>query len=221
MTLPSPRSTAQQPGVAAAGSVSGGAARVAGTRRSASGGRVAGQSYAPPAPRTVGTGSNWPYRDYSDVQPAALRETYEWWQAICRDVPPRRRARGWEQADRARESSIALSTVRRIERGEWTAAHNLFLVCSVLGLRVEQTVDVTDPKRPDVSTRAAPPGRSGLRVRVHRGWRVFLRAGRGRARRPPPPRDVGSRRLRGQQALTVDVLDRGATAGGRRRGWPG
>jgi transcriptional regulator with XRE-family HTH domain len=103
----------------------------------------------------VGTGSNWPYRDYSDVQPPALRETYEWWQAICRDVPPRRRARGWEQADLAREAGIALNTVQRIERGEWTAAHNLLLVCAVLGLRVEQTVDVTDPKRPDVSTRAA------------------------------------------------------------------
>ncbi|WP_281283468.1 helix-turn-helix domain-containing protein [Modestobacter excelsi] len=123
-----------------------------------SGGRVAGQSYAPPAPKSAGTGSNWPFRDYTDVQPAALREAYEWWQDICRDVAPRRRARRMEQADLARDAGISLNTVQRIERGDWTAAHNLFLVCSVLGLRIEQTVEVADPRPPSPADRAARRG---------------------------------------------------------------
>jgi hypothetical protein len=41
------------------------------------------------------------------------------------------------------------------ERGEWVAAHNLFLVCSVLGLRIEQTVEVADPRPAAPADRAA------------------------------------------------------------------
>jgi ribosome-binding protein aMBF1 (putative translation factor) len=106
---------------------------------------VAGTAYAPPSPRDAGSGGNWPNRDYSSIKPRSLREAYQWWQQICRDVAPRRRARGWEQQQLADEAGNALNTVQRIERGEWTAAHNLFLVCAVLGLRIEQTVDVPTP----------------------------------------------------------------------------
>jgi transcriptional regulator with XRE-family HTH domain len=91
------------------------------------------------------------------VEPRSLRESYEWWQAIARDVADRRRARRWEQPDVARAAGVALNTVQRIERGQWTAVHNLFAVCSVLGLRIEQTVDVTDPRPP------APVGRAAMR----------------------------------------------------------
>lgn len=45
--------------------------------------------------------------------------------------------------------------MQRIERGEWTAVHNLFFVCSVLGLRIEQTVDVADPRPPLPADREA------------------------------------------------------------------
>jgi transcriptional regulator with XRE-family HTH domain len=155
VTLPPPRPTVPQARPLPAGPASGPGTRVAGARRPRTGGRVAGQSYAPPAPKSAGKGSSWPFRDYTEVHPAALRETYEWWQDICRDVAPRRRARRMEQADLARDAGISLNTVQRIERGDWTAAHNLFLICSVLGLRVEQTVDVTDPRHPDTSDRAA------------------------------------------------------------------
>jgi transcriptional regulator with XRE-family HTH domain len=79
-------------------------------------------------------------------------------------VPPRRRARSWEQQQLADEAGIALNTVQRIERGEWVAAHNLFQVCSVLDLRVEQTVDLDDPPQafgkgsdPDRDRRLARP----------------------------------------------------------------
>jgi len=126
--------------------VAGTSARAAGPGRPRTGGRVAGKSYAPPAPREAGHGARrWPNRDYSGVQPRALREAYQWWQQICRDVAPRRRSRGWEQEQLAEEAGIALNTVQRIERGEWVAAHNLFQVCSVLDLRVAQTVDIHDP----------------------------------------------------------------------------
>jgi hypothetical protein len=40
-----------------------------------------------------------------------------------------------------------VNRLQRIERGEWVAAHNLFQVCSVLDLRVAQTVDVNDPSQ--------------------------------------------------------------------------
>ncbi|MCZ2849012.1 helix-turn-helix transcriptional regulator [Modestobacter sp. VKM Ac-2978] len=143
----------------------GSSARVAGPRRPQTGGRVAGKAYAPIAPREAGSDeSRWPHRDYSDVQPRSLREAYQWWQQICRGVPPRRRSRGWEQQQLAEESGIALNTVQRIERGEWVAAHNLFQVCSVLDLRVEQTVDLDDPAQafgkgsdPDRDRRLARP----------------------------------------------------------------
>jgi DNA-binding Xre family transcriptional regulator len=122
------------------------AGHVAGARRVQTGGRVAGKSYAPLAPRLAGHGNRrWPNCDYSQVQPRPLREAYVWWQQICKDVPVRRHTRGWEQQRLAEEAGIALNTVQRIERGEWVAAHNLFQVCSVLDLRVEQTVDVDDP----------------------------------------------------------------------------
>lgn len=127
----------------------------AGPVRPRSGGRVAGQAYAPPAPATAGSGYAWPFRDYADVEPRPLREAYEWWQAIARDVADRRRARRWEQSQVADAAGVSLNTVQRIERGEWTAVHNLFLVCSVLGLRVEQTVDVADPRPPAPADRAA------------------------------------------------------------------
>lgn len=71
MTLPPPRPTVPQARPAAAGP----GTRVAGARRPRTGGRVAGQSYAPPAPKSAGKGSSWPFRDYTDVNPAALRET--------------------------------------------------------------------------------------------------------------------------------------------------
>jgi DNA-binding XRE family transcriptional regulator len=113
--------------------------------RPRSGGRIAGQAYAPPAPAASGSGYAWPFRDYADVEPRPLREAYQWWQAIARDAADRRRARRWEQSQVADAAGVALNTVQRIERGEWTAAHNLFLVCAVLGLRIEQTVDVPTP----------------------------------------------------------------------------
>ena len=127
----------------------------AASSRSRSGGRVAGQAYAPPAPATAGSGYAWPFRSYTDVEPRPLREAYEWWQAIAQDVADRRRARRWEQADVADAAGVALNTVQRIERGEWVAAHNLFFVCSVLGLRVEQTVAVADPRPPAPADRAS------------------------------------------------------------------
>jgi hypothetical protein len=34
--------------------------------------------YAPPPPAEAGSGSAFPRRDYSDVQPRPLREAYEW-----------------------------------------------------------------------------------------------------------------------------------------------
>ena len=105
-------------------------------QRPRTGGRVAGQAYAPPAPATAGSEYAWPFRDYSDVEPRPLREAYQWWQAIARDVADRRRARRWEQSDVADAAGVALNIVQRIERGEWVVDHNLFIVCSVLGLRV-------------------------------------------------------------------------------------
>lgn len=63
-----------------------------------------------------------------------------------------------EQADLARDAGISLNTVQRIERGEWVAGHNLFVVCSVLGLRIEQTVEVADPRPPSSADRAARRG---------------------------------------------------------------
>jgi transcriptional regulator with XRE-family HTH domain len=107
--------------------------------------RVAGTAYAPPSPRDAGSGGNWPNRDYSGIKPRSLREAYQWWQQNCRDVAPRRRARGWEQQQLAEEAGISVNTLQRIERGEWVAAHNLFQVCSVLDLGVAQTVDIHDP----------------------------------------------------------------------------
>lgn len=124
--------------------VAGTAARAAGARRARTGGRVAGTAYAPPAPAEAGDGGRWPHRDFSAVEPGPLREAYESWQAICRDVAPRRRARWWEQTDLATAAGIAVNTVQRIERGQWVAAHNLLMVCSALGLQIEQTVDVAD-----------------------------------------------------------------------------
>ena len=124
-------------------------------QRPRTGGRVAGQAYAPSAPATAGSGYAWPFRDYTGAEPRQLREAYQWWQAIARDVADRRRARRWEQADVADAAGVALNTVQRIERGEWVAAHNLFLVCSVLGLRIEQTVEVADPRPAAPADRAA------------------------------------------------------------------
>jgi transcriptional regulator with XRE-family HTH domain len=124
-------------------------------QRPRTGGRVAGQAYAPSAPATAGSGYAWPFRDYTGVEPRQLREAYQWWQAIARDVADRRRARRWEQADVADAAGVALNTVQRIERGEWVAAHNLLLVCSVLGLRIEQTVEVADPRPAAPADRAA------------------------------------------------------------------
>lgn len=72
-----------------------------------------------------------------------LRQAYQWWQEIAKDVADRRRVRDWEQKDVAEAAGVS---VQRIERGEWTAVHNLFFVCSALGLRIEQTVEVTDPR---------------------------------------------------------------------------
>jgi transcriptional regulator with XRE-family HTH domain len=136
----------------------------AATRRARTGGRVAGTAYAPPSPRDAGSGDNWPNRDYSSIKPRSLREAYQWWQQICRDVAPRRRARGWEQQQLAEEAGISVNTLQRIERGEWVAAHNLFQVCSVLDLRVAQTVDLDDPAQdfgkgsdPDRDRRLARP----------------------------------------------------------------
>ena len=129
--------------------------RAAGARRARTGSRVAGTAYAPPAPAVAGAGNRFPYRDYADVEPRALREAYESWQAIARDVADRRRARRWEQTQVADAAGVALNTVQRIERGEWVAAHNLFLVCAVPDLRVEQTVDVADPRPPTPADRAA------------------------------------------------------------------
>lgn len=127
----------------------------AGPVRPRSGGRVAGQAYAPAAPATAGSGYAWPFRDYADVEPRPLREAYIWWQAIARDVADRRRARRWEQSQVADVAGVSLNTVQRIERGEWTAVHNLFFVCSALGLRIEQTVDVADPRPPSPADREA------------------------------------------------------------------
>lgn len=124
-------------------------------QRPRTGGRVAGQAYAPSAPATAGSGYAWPFRDYTGVEPRQLREAYQWWQAIARDVADRGRARRWEQADVADAAGVALNTVQRIERGEWVAAHNLFLGCSVLGLRIEQTVEVADPRPAAPADRAA------------------------------------------------------------------
>ena len=87
---------------------------------------------------------------------------------VAADLPRRASApppaRGWEQQQLADEAGIALNTVQRIERGEWVAAHNLFPVCSVLDLRVEQTVDLDDPAQdfgkgsdPDRDRRLARP----------------------------------------------------------------
>ena len=44
-----------------------------GPARPRSGGRVAGQAYAPPAPAVAGSGYAWPFRDYADVEPRPLR----------------------------------------------------------------------------------------------------------------------------------------------------
>lgn len=142
-----------------------------GPARPRSGGRIAGQAYAPPPPATAGSGYAWPFRDYTDVEPRPLREAYTWWQAIAKDVADRRRARRWEQSQVVDAAGVALNTVQRIERGEWTAVHNLFLVASVLGLRIEQTVDVADPRPPAPADRAArralarPAGRDRVATR--------------------------------------------------------
>jgi DNA-binding XRE family transcriptional regulator len=76
------------------------------------------------------------------VQPRALRESYEWWQDICLDIRERRFTLEQEQEDVAQAAGIALNTFQRMERGQWVGVLNLFLVCSVLGLRVEQVVPV-------------------------------------------------------------------------------
>jgi hypothetical protein len=51
-------------------------------QRPRTGGRVAGQAYAPSAPATAGSGYAWPFRDYTGAEPRQLREAYQWWQAI-------------------------------------------------------------------------------------------------------------------------------------------
>jgi transcriptional regulator with XRE-family HTH domain len=89
------------------------------------------------------------------VKPRSLREAYQWWQQICCDVAPRRRARGWEQQQLADEAGISVNTLQRIERGEWVAAHNLFQVCSVLDLQVAQIVDLDEPAQ-DAGRRGDP-----------------------------------------------------------------
>lgn len=129
-------------------------------RRAKTGGRVAGRSYTPAHPADVGTGGAWPYRDYSGVEPRALRETYEMWQAIARDVADRRRARRWNPDTLAEAAGVSLSTVNNFERGRWVDAHILLRVCAVLDLRVEQTVVVGSPR-----SRSEPADRS-LRARV-------------------------------------------------------
>jgi DNA-binding Xre family transcriptional regulator len=133
--------TSRRPGTAAG--------HVAGTRRAQTGGRVAGKTYAPEAPRLAGRGPHkWPALDYSHVEPRSLREAYIWWQQICQDVAPRRRERGWEQQQLADEIGISVNTLQRIERGDWVAAHNLFQVCSALDLEIGQVVGIHDPGRP-------------------------------------------------------------------------
>lgn len=111
-------------------------------RRPHTGGRVAGQSYAPEAPAVAGKGRKFPWRDYTDVTPATLRQAYEDWQDICYDVREQRNALGLEQKDVAARAGIALNTVQNIERGEWVMPYNLLLVCTTLGLRLEQAVPV-------------------------------------------------------------------------------
>lgn len=107
MTLLPPRPTVSQARPAPVGPTGGQGARVAGARWLRTGGRVAGQSYALPAPKGAGKDGGWPFRDYTDVDHAALRETHEWWHDICRDVARcRGRARRMEQADLVYDAEV-------------------------------------------------------------------------------------------------------------------
>lgn len=112
------------------------------------GGRVAGKAYAPPPPKDVGEG-HFPYKDYSAVQPRALRDTYAQWQDICLDIREQRFALGREQKDVAAELGISVSTLQRVETGDWVDAHVLLRVASVLQLEIWQAVEVR---------RNSPPG---------------------------------------------------------------
>jgi hypothetical protein len=61
-----------------------------------------------------------------------------------------------------REARISLNTLQRIERGEWVAAHNLLMVCSVLDLEVGLVDRAHDPARDASRSRvAAADGRLG------------------------------------------------------------
>src|SRR6185312_8356108 len=106
--------------------------RTAGARRARTGRRVGGTEYAPAVRADAGVGGRWPHRHYSAVEPATLREAYEWWQVICRDIASRRWARAWEQTDLGEAAGIAVNTVQRLKRGEGVAAHHLLMVCSAL-----------------------------------------------------------------------------------------
>ncbi len=123
--------------------------------RPRTGGRVAGQSYASPPPAEAGKGSGFPRRDYSDVRPRVLRETYAMWQQVARDVADRRRDRRLEQREVAAAAGVTPNTVQRIEVGQWVAGHNLFAVCAALDLIVEQTVDLYEPSAPAAEDREA------------------------------------------------------------------
>jgi transcriptional regulator with XRE-family HTH domain len=131
-----------------------GAADARGARRPRTGGRVAGRSYAPP-PAEAGKGPASPYRDYSDVEPAALRDAYEWWQDICFDIRERRPALGLGYDEVAARAGVSANTVEFLERGRWVTSHILLRVAAVLGLRIEQAVPVRRAHRGGAAVGAA------------------------------------------------------------------
>jgi transcriptional regulator with XRE-family HTH domain len=71
---------------------------------------------------------------------------YEQWQ----DIREQRFALGREQKDLAAALAIWVSTLQRVETGQWSEAHVLLLVALVLRLEIWQAVEVR---------RNAPPAR--------------------------------------------------------------
>ncbi|UOY01633.1 helix-turn-helix transcriptional regulator [Blastococcus sp. PRF04-17] len=153
----------------------GGAGR--GAPRPRSGGRIAGKPYAPMPPAKAGKGPAFPYRDYSDIQPPALRDAYEWWQDICFDIRERRPALALSAEQVAERAGVSPNTVESLERGQWVASHILLRVASVLGLRIEQAVPVRRARSggaaPGVGGGAGAAGRVATREDVLAARRVL------------------------------------------------
>jgi hypothetical protein len=107
------------------------AVRNACPRGARSGGRGAGTAYAPSAPAEAGGGNTWPFRVVVDVEPHALRETYDALDAHDRAADGQRRGGRMTDTQRAttRRQSIRSVSETTIPSGPRTCAMRQVFSC--------------------------------------------------------------------------------------------